>query len=53
MHLDGARCLNAAVFLKVSASELVRDYDTISFCLSKGMGCPVGSVILGSYEDIE
>jgi threonine aldolase len=52
MHLDGARALNAALFLGVSPAELVEDFDTISFCLSKGMGCPVGSLIIGSHEDI-
>jgi threonine aldolase len=53
MHLDGARGLNAATFLKIDPSEMVKDFDTINFCLSKGMSCPVGSLVIGSLEDIE
>lgn len=53
MHLDGARCLNAAVALGIEPKELVKDFHTISFCLSKGMGCPIGSLIIGSHEDIK
>ncbi len=53
MHLDGARGLNAAQYLKVSPSEMVKDFDTVNFCLSKGMGCPVGSMVIGTKEDIE
>jgi threonine aldolase len=53
MHLDGARCLNAATFLNVDPALLVKDFDTISFCLSKGLGCPVGSLVVGKTEDIE
>lgn len=52
LHLDGARALNAAVFLKVDPAKMVKDFNTVSFCFSKGMGCPVGSVVLGSEEDI-
>ena len=48
MHLDGARALNAAVHLNVEPSEMVKDFDTVNFCLSKGMGCPVGSLIIGN-----
>ncbi len=50
VHLDGARIFNAAVALEVPADELVKDVDDISFCLSKGLSCPVGSVICGSQE---
>jgi threonine aldolase len=48
MHLDGARCLNAAVFLKISPKIMTEDFDTVSVCLSKGLGCPIGSLILGT-----
>ena len=53
LHLDGARALNAAIFLGISPKELTKDFDTVNFCLSKGMGCPVGSLIIGSRADIE
>ena len=52
VHVDGARIFNAAVYLETPASELAKDADTVSFCLSKGLACPVGSVIVGSNEDI-
>jgi threonine aldolase len=52
MHLDGARLLNALVEQKISPEEYVKPFDTVSFCLSKGMGCPLGSVLLGSEKDI-
>jgi len=52
MHLDGARCLNAAAFLGISPAEMSKDFDTVAICLSKGLGCPVGSLLLGSNEDI-
>ena len=53
IHLDGARILNAAVALQTAPNELVRDIDSLSFCLSKGLSCPVGSVICGSREFID
>ena len=53
MHLDGARGLNAAVKLGIEPAEMVKDFDTVNFCLSKGMGCPVGSLIIGEKEYIE
>lgn len=53
MHLDGARCLNAAAFLDISPAEMTKDFDTISVCLSKGLGCPVGSLVVGSEKDIK
>ncbi len=53
VHLDGARIFNAAVSLEVPASELVKDVDDVSFCLSKALSCPVGSVLCGSREFIE
>ena len=53
VHLDGARIFNAAVALEVPAKALVEDVDDVSFCLSKGLSCPVGSVLCGSREFIE
>lgn len=47
-HLDGARVFNAAVALGVSVDTLARPFDTVSVCLSKGLGAPVGSVFAGS-----
>ena len=46
-HLDGARLYNAAVATGVPAREIARPFDTVSVCLSKGLGAPVGSVLLG------
>ncbi len=50
VHIDGARIFNAAVYLGVSPAELARQADTVSFCLSKGLSCPVGSLVCGSRE---
>ncbi|MGH7721364.1 MAG: threonine aldolase family protein [Candidatus Dormibacteria bacterium] len=47
VHCDGARLFNAAVALHVDAARLVRECDTVSVCLSKGLGAPVGSVVSG------
>ena len=47
-HLDGARLWNAAVALEVHPSEIAAPFDTVSVCLSKGLGAPVGSVLAGS-----
>ena len=52
MHLDGARIFNAAIALETSAKEIASYADTVSFCLSKGLACPVGSVLCGSKEFI-
>ncbi len=52
VHIDGARLFNAAVALETPASELVKDADTVTFCLSKGLGCPVGSLLCGSADAI-
>src|SRR5580698_11615191 len=49
-HLDGARIFNAAVALGVDVRALTRGFDTIMFCLSKGLGAPVGSMLVGSAE---
>lgn len=48
LHIDGARIFNAATALKVEPARLVERADTVSVCLSKGLGAPVGSVIVGS-----
>ena len=52
LHIDGARIFNAAVDLKVEASELTASADSVTFCLSKGLSAPVGSVICGTEEFI-
>ncbi len=53
LHLDGARIFNAAAALKVSANELAEPADSVTFCLSKGLCAPVGSVLCGSFEFIQ
>jgi len=53
VHLDGARVFNAAVALGVEVSEIARDVDSVMFCLSKGLGAPVGSMVVGSHAFIE
>jgi len=53
LHIDGARLFNAAVALGVSPAELAGPADTVSFCLSKGLSCPVGSLVVGSREVID
>lgn len=53
LHIDGARLFNAAVALDVPAHQLVADADSVSFCLSKGLAAPVGSVVCGSREFIQ
>ena len=50
LHLDGARLMNAAVALGVPAAELGRHFDTVTLCLSKGLGCPLGALVAGSAE---
>ena len=52
LHLDGARVFNAAVALSASAKELAAPFDSVTFCLSKGLSAPVGSVLCGSNEFI-
>lgn len=52
-HLDGARLFNAAVALDVDVEEIVADCDSVSFCLSKGLAAPVGSVVVGSRAFIQ
>jgi len=53
VHVDGARIFNAAVALNLSIEELVRPVDSVCFCLSKGLSCPVGSVLCGTKEFVE
>ncbi|HLA32195.1 MAG TPA: low-specificity L-threonine aldolase [Pseudomonas sp.] len=53
LHLDGARLYNAAVKLGVPAREITQHFDSVSVCLSKGLGAPVGSVLCGSSELID
>jgi threonine aldolase len=50
LHLDGARLWNAAVALGVAPAAVAEPFDTVSVCLSKGLGAPVGSVLVGSTE---
>jgi threonine aldolase len=53
VHLDGARVFNAAVALGENVADMTREVDSAMFCLSKGLGAPVGSMIAGSLEFIE
>jgi threonine aldolase len=50
LHLDGARLFNAAVALGVPAAEIAGHADTVTICLSKGLGCPLGALVAGSSE---
>ena len=50
LHLDGARLYNAAVKLGVDAGDITRHFDSVSVCLSKGLGAPVGSVLCGTAD---
>lgn len=53
VHLDGARIFNAAVALKDDVARMTKKVDSVMFCLSKGLGAPIGSMIVGSREFIE
>jgi threonine aldolase len=53
LHLDGARIFNAAIALEVDAKELVRDADSVAFCLSKGLSAPVGSLLCGTADFVK
>ncbi|MCF6179582.1 MAG: low-specificity L-threonine aldolase [Geopsychrobacter sp.] len=53
LHLDGARAFNAAAYHQCSIAEISRPFDTVSLCLSKGLGAPVGSVLCGRRELIQ
>ena len=52
IHLDGARLFNAVVAKEYAARDVAKLVDTVSICFSKGLGCPFGSVLVGSNEDI-
>ena len=52
VHMDGARIFNAAVALGDNVQRITRDCDSVQFCLSKGLGAPVGSVVVGSRDFI-
>ncbi|MEM1507879.1 MAG: low-specificity L-threonine aldolase [Candidatus Bathyarchaeia archaeon] len=53
LYMDGARIFNAAVALKVDVREFTRHVDNLMFCLSKGLSCPVGSLVVGDSDFIE
>jgi len=53
VHLDGARIFNAAVYLGENVAEMTKKCDSVQFCLSKGLGAPVGSMIVGTRELVE
>jgi threonine aldolase len=53
VHLDGSRVFNAATYLGEDVATMTKKFDSIQFCLSKGLGAPVGSMILGTREFIE
>jgi threonine aldolase len=53
VHLDGARIFNAAVALGVNASDIAASADTVTFCISKGLGCPAGSIFCGTRETVD
>ncbi|ALC46940.1 CG10184 [Drosophila busckii] len=53
LHMDGARIFNAATACGVSVARIARDFDSLSVCLSKGLGAPVGSMLVGSKAFIE
>lgn len=52
-HLDGARIFNASAETGISLKEYAENFNSVSFCFSKGLGCPVGSILCGSREYIE
>ena len=52
IHLDGARLFNASIFLKVDAKEITKYVDSVTFCLSKGLASPIGSMVCGSRKFI-
>jgi threonine aldolase len=53
LHLDGARIFNASVALRIPVAELTSGFNTVMFCLSKGLCAPVGSMLVGSRKTIE
>ncbi len=53
VHVDGARIFNAAVALGIDVKDLTREVDSVTFCLSKGLSCPLGSIVAGSQDFID
>ena len=53
VHLDGARIFNAATYLRADVADITKKFDSVQFCLSKGLGAPVGSLIVGTRDFIE
>lgn len=53
VHLDGARVFNAALAMNLGVKEITRHADSVMFCLSKGLACPVGSILAGSKDFVE
>ena len=53
LHLDGARSWNASLFLGMDMKDMLKDFDLVSVCMSKGMGCPIGSLVVGSEKDVK
>jgi threonine aldolase len=53
VHLDGARIFNASVALGKPVAEITKKFDSVMFCLSKGLGAPVGSMLVGSRDFID
>lgn len=53
VHIDGARIFNAAICAETTASSLVKSADTVIFCLSKDLGCPYGSVVVGNKDTMD
>jgi len=53
VHLDGARIFNAAVALGIGVRQLTQGFSTVMFCLSKGLGAPVGSLLVGTFDQID
>jgi threonine aldolase len=53
LHLDGARIFNAATYLGIPASEIARYFDSVQFCVSKGLGAPVGSLVVGTEDFVD
>lgn len=53
VHLDGARVFNAAAYLRENVAEMTKKFDSVQFCFSKGLGAPIGSMIVGSKDFIE
>ncbi len=53
VHIDGARIFNASIATGTPVSRIARDADSVMFCLSKGLGAPVGSMVVGCAKDID